>query len=55
MPYYILEHRHKFAAWADSRAASVNGCRFTVIQGKTIIENANLNNFILSPAVVLKR
>ena len=38
MPYSILDHRHRFAAWAASRAASVNGCRFAVEEGKRILE-----------------
>jgi hypothetical protein len=38
MPYSIEEHRHRFAAWAAGRAATVNGCRFKVKQGKEIIE-----------------
>lgn len=42
MPYTITDHRHRFGAWAASRAASVVGCRFTVQQGKTIIERAGL-------------
>jgi hypothetical protein len=38
MPYSIEEHRHRFAVWAAGRAATVNGCRFKVEQGKEIIE-----------------
>ena len=43
MPYTIAEHKHRFAAWAASRAASVKGCRFSVKQGKKILETVNLN------------
>ncbi len=43
MPYTIEEHKHRFAAWAAGRAANVNGCHFTVEQGKQILETANLN------------
>lgn len=43
MVYSIEEHRHRFAAWAAGRAANVNGCRFTVEQGKKLLEAANLN------------
>ena len=43
MPYSIEEHKHRFASWAASRAANVNGCRFTVEQGKQILEEANMN------------
>jgi len=44
MPYSIEEHKHRFAAWAASRAASVNGCRFTVEQGKGILEKSGVND-----------
>lgn len=37
-PYGIEQHCHRFAAWAASRAASVKGCRFTVADGRTILE-----------------
>jgi len=43
MPYSIEEHKHRFAAWAASRAASVKGCRFSVAQGKRILEDAQFN------------
>jgi hypothetical protein len=43
MPYSIEEHKHRFAAWAAGRAANVNGCRFTVEQGKAILEKAGLS------------
>jgi len=38
MPYTLSEHRHRFAAWAASRAASVKGCGFKVKQGVAILE-----------------
>lgn len=42
--YCIVEHRHRFAAWAAARAASTSRlCRFQVEQGKLILEDANLN------------
>ncbi len=41
--YTIIEHKHRFAAWASGRAANVKGCRFTVEQGKEIIEKSGLN------------
>jgi len=44
MQYSIEEHKHRFAAWAAGRAANVNGCRFTVEQGKDILEKAGLND-----------
>ncbi len=37
-PYGIKRHHHLFAAWAASRAASVRNCRFSVKQGRTILE-----------------
>lgn len=49
MPYTIDEHRHRFSAWAASRAATVNGCRFKVEQGKALIESAGLNTLLASP------
>jgi len=42
MDYSIEEHRHRFAAWAASRAASVRTCRFKVEQGKIILEAAGV-------------
>ena len=38
MSYSIEEHKHRFAAWAAGRAATVNGCRFKVKDGKNILE-----------------
>ena len=49
MPYTIEEHKHRFAAWAASRAASVKGCRFSVEQGKAILERVQLNRLLPSP------
>jgi hypothetical protein len=36
--YGIELHQHRFAAWAASRAASVTKCRFSVEQGRVILE-----------------
>ena len=36
--YGVDCHKHFFAAWAASRAASVNGCRFRVVTGRKILE-----------------
>ncbi len=44
MPYSIEEHKHRFAAWAAARAASVNKCRFSVELGKQILDSAEMNN-----------
>lgn len=49
MVYEIEEHKHRYAAWAASRASSVKGCRFTVQQGKLIIENTRLKALIDLP------
>lgn len=49
VPYDILEHRHRFAAWAASRAASVKGCRFSAEQGKAVLERAGLRELIAAP------
>lgn len=38
--YGIERHKHIFAAWAASRAASVSRCRFKVTQGRAILEAA---------------
>jgi len=48
MDYSIYEHKHRFAAWAASRAASVNGCRFSVEEGKVILEDAGLKQLLVS-------
>jgi len=39
-PYDIELHQHRFAAWAAGRAASVKGCRFSVAQGRYILERS---------------
>ncbi|MCP3924201.1 MAG: hypothetical protein GY714_16605 [Desulfobacterales bacterium] len=44
MSYSIEEHKHRFAAWAAGRASNVKGCRFTVEQGKIILEEAGLKD-----------
>jgi len=49
MPYTIEEHKHRYAAWAASRAASTKTCRFSVLQGKKIIEAVGLNELIQNP------
>lgn len=45
----IKEIIHKYAAWAASRAASVNGCRFSVEIGQQILNEVAIRNFILNP------
>lgn len=43
MVYTLVEHRHRFAAWAASRAAGTSKlCRFSVESGKALLEAAAL-------------
>lgn len=49
MPYTIEEHKHRYAAWAASRAASTITCRFEVQIGKEIIEEIGLSKLLASP------
>ena len=49
MSYDIKEHKHRYAAWAASRASSVKGCRFKVRQGEMIIKHIRLNDLIDCP------
>jgi len=49
MPYTIEEHKHRYASWAASRAASVKGCRFTVLQGRMLLEKINIDSLVNSP------
>lgn len=49
MPYAIEEHKHRFAAWAASRAASTKTCRFNVLQGKNILEAIGLKELLADP------
>jgi hypothetical protein len=48
-PYCILEHRHRYAAWAASRASSTKTCRFDVNTGKRIIEAVGLPQLLKHP------
>ena len=47
--YTIEVHKHRFAAWASSRAASVKGCRFSVEQGRAMLESCGLNSGFSTP------
>ena len=49
MSYTIVEHKHRYTAWAASRAASTKTCRFEVLQGKGIIEAIGLHQLIANP------
>lgn len=50
--YGIERHHHRFAAWAASRAASVKGCRFSVEQGRTILEACGFKGEFSKPEQV---
>jgi hypothetical protein len=52
MPYTIEDHHHRLAAWAASRGASVNGCRFKVQQGVTVLEACGFNAALSRPALL---
>lgn len=49
MPYLIEEHKHRYASWAASRASSVKGCRFTVLQGKMLLEKIGMLSLVNDP------
>jgi hypothetical protein len=49
MAYDIIEHKHRYSAWAASRAASTKTCRFNVLQGKSIIEDIGLQMLVRGP------
>ena len=52
MSYTIEEHKHRYAAWAASRAASTKTCRFSVQQGKSIVDKLGLHLLIADPALL---
>lgn len=50
MSYTIEEHKHRFATWAASRAASTSVvCRFTVKNGIDLIEASGIQKYINRP------
>ncbi len=49
MSYDIIEHKHRFAAWAASRAASAKNSRFKVSAGKAILEQLGLKQLVDAP------
>ena len=49
MLYTIEEHKHRYAAWAASRAASTITCRFEVKIGKEILEEVGLDKLLSHP------
>ncbi|AZD35145.1 hypothetical protein C4K22_2402 [Pseudomonas chlororaphis subsp. aurantiaca] len=51
-PYDIAEHRHRYTAWAASRAASTKTCRFDVSTGKAIIEATGLHLLLAGPQLL---
>jgi Protein of unknown function DUF45 len=49
-PTYGIElHKHRFAAWAASRAASVKNCRFSVEDGRELLEECGFNESFSRP------
>lgn len=50
--YDIVEHKHRFAAWAGSRAASTKTCRFDVSTGRAIIEAVGLHDLLAAPVLL---
>ncbi len=50
--YEIAEHKHRYSAWAASRAASTKTCRFDVLTGKSIIESVGLHKLLADPALL---
>jgi hypothetical protein len=49
MTYSIEVHRHRFAAWAAGRAASVNGCRFRVKAAQGVLEAVGFTPSLSNP------
>lgn len=49
MTYSIVEHKHRFAAWAAGRAASTRRCPFSVAKAKAILEEGGMKRFLVSP------
>ena len=50
VPTYGIEmHKHRFAAWAAGRAASVKNCRFSVEQAKEILEASGFDASFSDP------
>jgi hypothetical protein len=47
--YGIELHQHRFAAWAACRGASVNKCRFSVEQGRAILEQCDFTTNFSRP------
>lgn len=47
--YDIEMHKHLFSAWAASRAASVKDARFSVAQGRSILETCGFDKCFSSP------
>lgn len=49
MSYAISEHKHRFSIWAACRASSVKGTRFTVEQGKQLVESIGIKMLVDDP------
>ncbi len=48
--YDIHQHTHLYAAWAASRGASVMGCRFSVADGRALLESIGFDRSINRPS-----
>lgn len=49
MSYTLKDHKHRFAAWAASRAASAKGQRFKVELGLVILTDASVHALVDAP------
>lgn len=49
MTYSIEMHKHRFAAWAAGRAASVNRCRFRVKAAQIVLETIGFGPSFCNP------
>jgi hypothetical protein len=47
--YGIEPHKHRYAAWAASRGASVIGCRFSVECGRRLLERCRFSAMLYRP------
>lgn len=45
MAYTLVEHRHRFAAWAAGRASVAKGHRFTVEDGRRLLEITDIPEY----------
>lgn len=45
MTYTLVEHRHRFAAWAAGRAAGTKNCRFRVEEGCRLLDSTDIPDY----------